>query len=297
MDTFCSIQAEAEEPSAAAAVEKAFLELKRIEALFSRYISDSQISKLNEKGADSPVKLNKEAFRLIAYALQISRMTNGAFDITVGAAVDCWRLSQNQDCLPSTNQLQELQTRIGFENLHLDYTQDSVFFAKPGMYIDLGALAKGYGLNRIITILKEEGIERALVNLGGNIYVLNMEPQIIAVRHPVFTDEAITTVKLMNTSISTSANYERCFTVEGRKFGHLINPLTGCPAESEILSVSIISSDAAFADALSTAVFISGYEKGRGLLDGLENAGGVIIYKGLQGKVEVYNNLKENFLK
>ncbi|MFZ5800377.1 MAG: FAD:protein FMN transferase, partial [Candidatus Omnitrophota bacterium] len=186
MNTFCSIKAEAEDDaSIAAGVEKAFLEIGRIEGLFSRYKSESQIYRLNKAGAQAPIKLNAEVFGLIAYGLQISRMTAGAFDITVGAAIDCWRCSKEQNQLPTESQLQELPARIGFEKVSLHYPGHLVLFSKPGIQIDLGALAKGYGLNRVVMILRQEGIERAVVNLGGNIYVLDNEPQTIAIRHPV----------------------------------------------------------------------------------------------------------------
>ena len=211
--------------------------------------------------------------------MEFSRLTSGAFDVSLGASIDFWRLYEGKNQLPTSQQIKELKSRIGYQNIALDLDKQTLRFAKQGLQIDLGALAKGYALDRAVSILRKRGVEKAQLNLGGNIYVLDSRPQEIAIRNPLSDDEIITAVGLMNTSISTSANYERYFSIAGKKLGHLIDPLTARPAESDILSASIISEDAVLADALSTAVFVSGFDKAKGMLKYFKGVEAVIICK------------------
>lgn len=282
MNTFCSIQAEGEDGlSAAEAIEEAFGELKRLEVKFSRYLADSEISRVNQAARNSAVKVDSEVFELISRAWEISRLTAGAFDISLGAAIDFWRAQREAGTFPSQDVLDELKQRTGFENILLDQQQQSVYFTKPGIQLDLGALAKGYALDKAVQLLKARGISCGQLDLGGNIYVLDSQPQSIAIRNPLAPEKIAATVELTGQAISTSANYERSFKIKGKCFGHLLDPLTGSPVESDILSVSVISEDAALADALSTAIFVSGMQKGMGLLGGMDGVEAVIISKGL----------------
>ncbi len=282
MNTFCSIQAEGEDGlSADQAIEEAFLELKRLEAKFSRYLADSGISRVNQEARNSAVKVDREFFGLISRAGEISRLTSGAFDISLAAAIDFWRLAQEANTFPSEDELRELRQKIGFKNIVLDQQQQSVYFTRPGIQIDLGALAKGYALDRAALLLKARGINYGQIDLGGNIYLINDQPQTIAIRNPLAPEKIAVTVELIDQAISTSANYERSFSINGKSFGHLFDPLTGSPVESDILSVSVISQDAALADALSTAIFVLGLRKGMVLLEKLKDVEAVIIGKGI----------------
>lgn len=290
MNTFCSIRADADDPDLAGeGIEEAFSELKRVESLFSRYADDSEITKINQDASAFPVEVDAEVFSLLARSLEFSRMTQGAFDITIGTAVDLWRLSGSKNMLPNQGEIEELRGRAGFKNIVLDLEKQSIYFARPGMRVDLGALAKGYGLERAKAILRERGITEAQINLGGNIYVISSRPQAIAIRNPIFPEEVVTSVDLADEAISTSANYERFFTIRGRRFGHLLDPLTGSPAKTDILSASVISPDAALADALSTAIFVLGLKKGSETLKGIRGCEAIIICGGRWGKkVKIY---------
>lgn len=291
MNTFCSIQAEGEDNVFIEdAIEEIFLRLKRIEERFNRYSNDSEISRLNRDASDFPVELNSETFRLIVRAIELSKLTHGAFDISTGAAVDFWRSCEKENVLPVKERIRELKENIGYQNIIPDFERQAIRFVKPGIKIDLGALAKGYALDEAVNILREKEITQAQVNLGGNIYVLDNQPQDIGIRNPVAQDEIITIVNLMNNSISTSANYERSFTIRNKRIGHIIDPLTGYPAESEILSVSVIAQDAALADALSTAIFVLGFKKGRELLTGIKDVEAIIVTESLFAKrPKIYN--------
>lgn len=280
MNTFCEVSAEGEEGIyLEEIVEEIFLELKRIENIFSRYMCGSEIYKLNQNAIHSPIKVDNEVFQLIARSLEFSKLTHGAFDISVAQAVEFWRLAEDKNTLPAENEIKELKAKIGYQNIVIDSAERSIYFSRPEMQVDVGALAKGYGLDKAATLIKAKGIGGVQINLGGNIYVLDGRPHIIGIRNPLFPDEIATTVSLRNGSISTSANYERFFTIGNKRFGHLLNPLTGCPAESDILSASVIGEDAALADALSTALFVLGFKKAKALLKDFQGVEAVIICK------------------
>lgn len=280
MNTFCRVQVEVgDSVSCGEAVEEVFSELRRLENTFSRYLSESQVSRVNSDAENSPVAVNEEVFQLVARALEISCLTEGAFDISIGADVDFWRQCERDNCLPTSEQIKALKDRIGYKYIALDYQSRAVSFTRPGIKIDLGALAKGYVLDKAVTILKQMGISKACLNLGGNIYILDSQPQDILLRNPLSDESFAARLSLMNASISTSANDERYFLIQNKRFGHLLNPLTGLPAETDILSVSIISEDATFADALSTAIFVLGLKKGRELIGRVKDIQAVIISK------------------
>lgn len=300
MNTFCEIQAEGDDNLLAEEIiGKAFSEIRRIEGLFSCYIKDSQIYKLNQNASIRPIKVSSEVFQLIARALGISQLSNGAFDITIGAIIDLWHLAESKNTIPTKEQVKQARAKSGYRNLILDSDKQAVYFSVSGLRINLGALAKGYALDRAISILRENGIKQAQINFGGNVYVLNGQPQTIAIRNPVSPDEVITTISIANSSISTSANYERFIAIGNKRFGHLLNPLTGYPVESNILSVSVVSQDAALADALSTAMFVLGLKRGKELFassknvfkDGLEEV--VVVSKGIFGGLNI-NKLRNH---
>lgn len=299
MNTFCLIQAGAEEEGMFPedAIEAAFAELKRIENTFSRYTNSSQIYQINQNAYERPVKVDDEVFWLIKRSLGLSKLTGGAFDITIGAAVDLWRWAESRDILPTDSQIKRSRRKIGWQGIILNEDERSIRFTQEGAKLDLGAFAKGYGLDRAAAKLKEYGARHAQINLGGHIYILNETPQAVSIRNPLFSDETAATVTIMNSSISTSADYERHFMAGGRRFSHLINPQTAMPVESDILSVSVISPDASLADALSTAIFVSGFKESKELLRRFEGMETVIITKALlprQVKVYKWGSLPAN---
>lgn len=285
MNTFCEIEAEGRESIfLEEAVEESFEELWRIEQLFSRYDADAQISKINQNAHLFPLKVEDEVFQLLKRCLELSQKTQGAFDITIGTVIDFWRKAEERNILPSDDELKSVSSKIGWQNLVLDSNEKSVCFAKKGVLLDLGAIAKGYGLDMAAKRLTEIGVKSFQINLGGNILLKSENPQVIALRNPICPDEILTTVSLKDASISTSANYERFFTIENKKFGHLLNPLTGEPVDSDILSVSIICKDAALADCLSTALFVLGFKRGCQLLKNFQGVEAIIVCKGLFGR-------------
>lgn len=295
MNTFCEIQLESEDNVLAEETQEAvFFELRRIEHLFSRYIENSEIFNLNLYAHKRAIRVSDEVFDLILRALEFSKLTYGAFDVSIGAAIDLWRQAENQNALPAEAQIRKLKSCTGYRNITVDRNDQTIHFLNPEIRLDLGALAKGYALDRAIAILKKRGVQKAQINIGGNIYLLDTQPQLIALRNPLLPDETLTTVSILNSAISTSANYERFFTIANKRFGHILDPVSCDPVESDILSVSVISQDAALADAVSTAIFVLGLNEGRQLVKKLGIKAIVIAKAGFTARVKVYNLTTES---
>jgi len=291
MGTFLSIEAfHLQDEGLSAIVETAFKEVSRIEQLLSRFQEDSQLFRINNSAWKEPQVIEFELFSLIAECVEFSKKTNGAFDITVAPLMELWHQAEREGQLPAELQVSELLLNIGSQNIALDKEAKTIFFKNPLLKIDLGAVGKGYALDRAVQILKEKGIEKARLDFGGHLYYLVPDDFLgdyIGIRDPLKSEEIITNLRLKNKSISSSANYERNFKIQNRAYGHLVNPLKGLPIENDIESVSIISDSAMQADILSTAVFILGMEKGRQLIKDM-GYGEVIIIIKEAGKSKVY---------
>ncbi|MEW6009091.1 MAG: FAD:protein FMN transferase [Candidatus Omnitrophota bacterium] len=278
-------------------IDLAFNEVRRIEGLLSRFKEGSQIFNLNNLAHNRPIAVDEEIFLLIADCLKFSEKSSGAFDITVAPLIDLWIKAQKEDSSPSQEELRILLSNIGYKNIVLDEIRKTIFFKTLFLKLDFGAAGKGYALDRAVNILKENDIKKANLDFGGQLYYFDQtdsEAKSFGIRNPLQPDEVMVSLPLKNKSISTSANYERSFKVKNRLHGHLINPLTGYPAENGILSVSIISDCAVVADIFSTAVFILGLDAGMGLTKDIDNLESVIIALNYgKSELHVSERLKE----
>lgn len=239
------------------AVNAAFSEMKRIEKNLSRFLPDSVISNLNRMAAISPVEVQEEIFDLIERCVRYSELTGGAFDITASPFIELWNGAENHGRTPTHQEIDSASKAVGFQNLVLDRKNQSVYFSHPQMKLDLGAVGKGYAVDRAIELLRHHGIRKGLVNAGSTIYCFGGELR-FGITDPMDPQSCITTVLLQDNAISTSATYERFYEIAGKKYGHIIHPKTGCPVEGEISSLSVISESAMESDILSTAFFVNG---------------------------------------
>ena len=296
MDTFLSIEAfHSDEDRAKKAVEDAFREAARIESVLSRFREDSQIYRINNYSFGKSCVITKELANLISTCIEFSRKTGGAFDITVAPLMELWANAAKQNIIPLPNEISALLQNTGYENIILDSESSTIVFTKPLLRIDFGAVGKGYALDRMAEILKEDRIENARLDFGGHLYYMNSqgyEGEAVGIRNPLYPDEAIKAVTIKNQSISTSANYEKNFNVLGRTYSHLINPCTGQPVETDVLSVSVISDSGLVSDILSTAVFILGLKKSMELIEDMGNVEAVIICKDKDGKCTKIHKLE-----
>ncbi len=241
--------------------EIVFQEIARIENLLSKYIPESEVSRLNKSGS---LKLNPETFYVLRKSEEFCRLTNGAFDITVGPLMGLWGFTDGKFRQPSEEEIKNTLGFTGCGKIILRPTDNSAEFAAPGVKIDLGGIGKGYALDCAVRKLKERGITNCLINAGGQISALGGrfgKPWKVAVKNPRARGVR-GFLKLNDRSVSTSGDYEQYFTRGEQRFAHILDPRTGRPARSGIISVTVVAGDGLTADALSTSIFVLGRQKG-----------------------------------
>ncbi|MFN3740223.1 MAG: FAD:protein FMN transferase [Thermodesulfovibrionales bacterium] len=270
MDTIVTITVVNDSKVAAdRAIEHAFNELKRLEKSFNFYSEESELSMINRNAGLRPVKVSEDMMDILKKAIYVSELSGGAFDITTGPLTRLWDFHKKN--LPDRGRLKEALKLVGYKNIIINEKDSTVFFKKKGMLIDLGGIAKGYGADRAIEILKAEGMKAALVAIAGDIRAYgvknNGNPWMIGIKHPRAKgdDDLIATLPLKDAAISTSGDYERFFIKNGKRYHHILNPLTGYPADSTG-GVSVIGDAGYLTDSIATAVFLLGPEKGIDLL-------------------------------
>jgi thiamine biosynthesis lipoprotein len=281
------------------AIDSAMEEIRRVEQKMSRFLPASEVSKINreallERAKGSPlaggwIPVSDELFSLLEKAVRLSELTKGCFDVTIYPLLKIWNIEGENPAVPAKKEIQERLQLVGFANMILK--NSSVRFAKRGMGIDLGGIAKGYAVDAAIRVLKEKNVESAMVNAGGDIYALGRKqgkPWRIGIRHPRRGGEILGIVEVEDKAIVTSGDYERYFFSEGRRYHHILNPKTGYPA-NECQSVTIVAKKATIADGLATGVFVLGPREGMGLIESLEEVEGVIVNKG--GEMSVSSGL------
>lgn len=274
MNTVISVTARAK--SGKQTVQKAIDEVKRIDALMSTTLEGSDIYKVNSAKAGTYVKVSDETYELIKMSLMVSDKTDGAFDITVNPLSEKWNFTSSNPEVPKKEDIQNLLEIVNYKDVLLNDADRSVCLARDGMSISLGAVAKGYAASRAMEILKKAKVKDAIIDLGGNIYALGDKR--IGIQTPFKPrGEYFTVCEVADTSVVTSGAYERYFEKDGKRYHHILDPKTGYPADTDIESVTVISEDSALADALSTAIFVSGSDKADKILSEFEGAEAVIL--------------------
>jgi len=263
------------------AIREAFEALKKVDLLMSTYKEDSEISILNREGK---AQVSEETLEVIEDAIKFSNLTDGAFDITCRPLINLWKKAKKEEKLPAEMEIEEAISLVGYQRIILEGNQ--IRLEKKGMQIDLGGIAKGYAVDKAIEALKKNGIKRALVNAGGDLYALGIDPQgekwQIGVQDPREEDKIIDIIKVKDKAVATSGDYRRYFTLEGKRFSHIVNPKTGLTVQDVPMSVTIIGPDATTTDALSTGVFVLGPEEGMKLIESLPEVEGMIISEGMK---------------
>ena len=257
MDTVMDFYAVGE--NGEAALTAAAQEINRLEALLSRTRQGSEVDALNRHGSAA---LSDETAQLLRAALAYCEKTGGLFDITVAPLVDVWNIHGDQPRVPADSEIAQLLTLVGSEHLQLDGVNAAL---DSGCAIDLGGIAKGYASDVVAQLYREYGIEGGWISLGGNVYAHGTKPDgsgwNVAVRDPANTAGSAAIVTLSNEFAVTSGGYQRYFTAEdGTVYQHILDPKTGRPAESDLLSVTIVTDNGTMADAYSTALYVMGEE-------------------------------------
>ena len=245
------------------AIKIVFDEAKRLDKIFNFYDKESELYKLNSS-YNVEFLASEDLIKILRLSKYFNDITDKAFDVSYGVLYDFWKdlIKKEVKELPNEERILELKNLGGMENMEIH--NNKVLIKKEGLKIDLGAIAKGYMVDKIISIAKKNNIKNLLINLGGEIYCLgekNKRPWSVGIRDPSKKDSVIKVVKLKNKAIATSGNYEQFFKVSSKVYSHLIDPRTGFPVENNILSVSVVANNCTLADALSTAFFIMGLDK------------------------------------
>ena len=286
------------EKTAQRCIEAAFEVQDRIESLMSDYREDSELSKVNREAAQGPVAVSEMTFEVLQQSIHFAKLSEGAFDVTVGPLVDLWRKAGRTNQLPTEEALAEARRKVGSDKLILDEKNRTVRFAAEGMRIDLGGIGKGYAVDKAVEALQEQGAMGGMVDLGGNIRCFGCPPQgqdcwRIGLQDPNVAPDAfgpskpLLVLALTKESVATSGDYRRFVKVQGQKQSHVIDATTGKGA-NKLASDTIIAADATTADALSTAVNVLGLEKGLALIERLPATAAILIPAG-QGGSLVYS--------
>jgi len=290
MDTFCEISCyEDSKDKSIAAIDAAFKEMERIEKVFSKFNKNSEVSNINRLAGLEKVAASEEVFKLTEKSVYYSRISDGAFDITVAPLMEIWGFVRRHKSIPDKETIENALEGVGYKNIELDPKKLSVKFLNKKTKIDFGGIAKGYAVDRAKDVLVSRGIKNGLVNLGGNIFALGSAPGNkawkIGVEDPRNKGKLLRSFELTNRAMSTSGNYERFFEIGGKRYSHIINPLTGEPCQG-IISVTVAADSAEQADGLSTAIFVMGEEKGLNLAKSIKGIKVLILKE--DGKIISY---------
>jgi thiamine biosynthesis lipoprotein len=266
-----------------ALITRVMEEMRRVDELMSTYKPTSQVSLVNARAAQEPVRVDADLFGLLQTALDYSRVTEGAFDITYASVG--YLYDYRRHIKPSDAAIAAALPAVDYRHVLLDPQTRSVRFSQPGVRIDLGGIAKGWAVDRGIELLRTAGVERAFVTAGGDTRIIGDrfgQPWMVGIRDPRAEDKVVVRIPLVDAALSTSGDYERFFEADGVRYHHILSPATGRPA-SAVRSVTIIGPSATRTDGLSKTIFVLGIERGMQVLDRAGDVDAIAIDK--EGKV------------
>ncbi|MCT8975161.1 FAD:protein FMN transferase [Clostridium sp. CX1] len=279
MDTV--IQIKAYGPKASEAIDAAFTRMDEIEQMASANIVTSDISKINQAAGKEYVTVHPEVIKMLKTAVKYSKLSNGAFDITVGPLIKLWGIGTDNERIPTDAEIKSKLPLVGYSNISIMDGNNSVKLLKEGMSIDLGGIAKGFAADEVIKVFEKYSVNSALISLGGSsIYTLGKKPDgtpwTIGIQHPRKDNKQnyLGIINLSEQALSTSGDYERFFIKDGKRYHHILNPATGYPTDNGVMSDTIvidsnIPDGNMLADILTKTVFVSGIDKGLKVIDSL----------------------------
>ena len=269
---------EVAEAIAVKAMDKAFQEVARVESLMSEWIADSEISQINRNAGIGPTKVSAETMSVLSLALEVSELSKGAFDPSWASLKGLWSFQSNNPKLPKRSEIRRRLRAINYQNIILSKSNGTAFLAKPDMSLGLGAIAKGYGIDRAKSVLADSGIKNFIVDGGGDLFASgakNSGPWMVGIRHPR-EDRLLIEFPVKDKAIVTSGDYERFFILGSRRYHHILDLKTGLPANLSV-SVTVIADRAVFADSIATAVFVLGPIEGLKLVKKMPGVDAIIL--------------------
>jgi FAD:protein FMN transferase len=273
-------------------------EIARIEGLLSRFLADSDVSRVNASAGLQSEAVSIETYAVLEQAIEFSRCFSACFEVTLGPMVTLWSVSKASATRPEASSIQRILPLVNFRDLILNPIDVTAGLKYGGQSIDLGGIGKGFAGDRIREVFEEQGIFSAYSNLGGNVVTLGAKPDgspwHIGIQHPRQEQGLIGSVSVVDETVVTSGDYQRYFTDnEGKRHHHILDPTTGYPAESGLISVSIVTTRSVVADALSTVLFVAGMEKGLQYLRTLPQTDAILVDSEL--RVHVTPGLRHRF--
>lgn len=271
----------------------AFTEIEKVQSSFSLYKANSVISAINNNAYPGSVKISDDVFSLIKSSLEVSGKTGGAFDITWASSGKLWDFSAEDFTPPDDIKIKNILPLISYKNIRIDERDKTVTFLKKGTKIGLGGVAKGYAVRKAVSVLRKHGVKGAIVACAGDIQVIgdnNGRPWKAGIQDPRGNSVIATFYMKDGDSVSTSGDYERFRMINGKRYHHIIDPATGYPADSGLISVTVFSKDPVASDAYSTAFFVTGFERAKSLLSEMDELSAVFVDS--NQKVFASSNLK-----
>ncbi len=266
-------------------IDLAVNEISRIEKLISSWDPNSQTSEINRNAGVKPVKVDQELFDLIQRAIGISKLSDGAFDISYASMDKIWKFDGSMLDMPKEEDIKNSVSKVGYQNIILDRDSITVFLKFQGMKIGFGAIGKGYAADKAKSLLIEKGVVAGIINASGDMNTWGLQPDgkewKVAITNPMDKNKAFALMPVTNSAVVTSGNYEKYVTFNGMQYSHIIDPRTGYPTTG-IISVTVFAPKAELADALATSIFVMGIEVGLNRVNQLPKIECIIIdYKGV----------------
>ena len=269
-----------------AVLKKSFDKVKDLGDRITVNEKGSEIDEINDQAGIKPVKVSNDVYELIKRAAEYSADSDGGFDMAIGPVTQLWHIGFPDAKKPSQAEIDKALKLVNYKKVQLNDKEKTVYLEEKGMALDLGAIAKGFITDEVVKVLEENDVRTAIVDLGGNIYVLGNSPREkgadwnVGIQDPnKARNTVIGKIKESNKTLVTSGIYERYLEVDGQKYHHLFDPNTGYPFDNDIAGVTIITDQSIDGDGLSTAVFSMGVKKGLEYVEDLENVEVIFVTK------------------
>lgn len=272
--------------------DMAIAEVKRIEHLISDWIPTTPLSQINQNAGKQPVKVPAELIELIERSIKISKLTDGAFDISYASMDKIWKFDGSMKEIPTPEAIKKSVEKVGYENIVIDKEKQTVFLKLEGMKLGMGGIGQGYIADKIKALLFSNGCTSGLVNVSGDISTWGRQPNgeqwKVGIKNPMNKNKIFATFPLEDTAVETSGSYEKYVTFNGKRYSHIIDTRTGYPATG-LISVSVFAKTTELADALATGVFVMGKDAGMNLVNQLPGVGCIMVDE--EGKITTSKNI------
>jgi thiamine biosynthesis lipoprotein len=285
-------------PNAEYALEAVCIEIAWLEDRLSRFLPDSDVGRVNRSAGVKREKVGRETYAVLSEALEFARRFPGCFDVTIAPLVALWHTARQSFSQPDASSVQQILPLVNYRDLVLEPRDMTAGLRAVGQSLDLGGIGKGFAGDKILEIFGRFGVTSAYSNLGGNVVTLGAKldgsPWHIGIQHPRQEQRLIGVVSVADQTVVTSGDYQRYYTDrQGKRHHHILDPRTGYPAESGLISVSVVTEKSLVADVLSTVVFIAGLEKGLECLRNFPQTEAILVDTELQ--IHVTQGLKHRF--